>query len=298
VITIAIPTYDRGPILVETIARLAGRAPIVIADQTRAHPPEVDRRLSAWAADGTIRWLRLPEPSIPHAMNTLLSAARTELVLFLDDDIEPSGALLGAHVRAHADPAVAAVVGQILQPGESPEHHPAPADDLEFRFNHDARAELRNVMAGNLSVKRERALAIGGFDENYVGAAYRFETDFALRLAESGGTIVFEPAATLRHLKLSSGGLRSHGDHRTSPSPYHSVGDYYFARRHRRDFGTYALTRLRKNVLTRFHLRHPWTIPAKLIGELRGMLLAGKLAGKGPRLMEKMNEEFRISNFE
>lgn len=288
-ITVAIPTYNRGAILVETIDRLlalpARADAILIVDQTREHPPETARRLAAWDAEGTIRWRRLPEPSIPHAMNVALLEAATELVLFLDDDIEPSPRLVAEHVAAHADASLWAVVGQILQPGEEPRHFARPADDLEFRFSHDEAAAVANVMAGNLSVKRERAIAAGGFDENYVGAAYRFETDFALRVAAAGGTIRYEPQASLRHLKLATGGLRSYGDHRVTAAPLHTVGDYYFALAHRRDFARYALRRVAKNVITRYHASHPWTIPGKLVGELRGLLLARRLRRAGPKLL-------------
>jgi hypothetical protein len=41
---------------------------------------------------------------------------------------------------------------------------------------------------------------------------------------------------------------------------------------------------LRSNVLTRFHAKHPWTIPAKFIGELRGLFLARRLYRRGRRL--------------
>lgn len=290
-ITIAIPTYNRGAILVETIDRLLAlesRADaILIVDQTREHPSAIARCLEAWDRDGTIRWIRLPRPSIPHAMNVALLEASTELVLFLDDDVEPSTPLVAEHVAAHADATLAAVVGQILQPGEEPAHFERAKDDLEFRFSHDEPAFVTNVMAGNLSVKRDRAIAIGGFDENYVGAAYRFETDFALRLAAAGGKIRYEPRASLRHLKLSTGGLRSYGDHRTTSKPLHTVGDYYFALAHRRDFVRYALRRVLKNVATRYHATHPWTIPTKLIGEMRGLMLARRLRREGARLLEK-----------
>src|SRR5437763_250619 len=103
------------------------------------------------------------------------------------------------------------------------------------------------------TIDRPIALEIGAFDENFVGAAYRFESDFALRLVRAGGRIRFEPAASLRHLKLSAGGLRSYGDHRTSASPLHAAGDYYFALHHYRDrFWRYAARRLAKNVATKF----------------------------------------------
>jgi GT2 family glycosyltransferase len=140
-------------------------------------------------------------------------------------------------------------------------------------------------MAGNLSVKRERAIGIGGFDENFVGVAYRFETDFARRLVKAGGRIRFEPEATLRHLKLATGGLRTYGNHLTSASPMHSVGDYYYAIMGGEPLPAYVLRRLRKNVLTRFHGTHPWTVPAKLTGEIRGLVLARRLARVGRKLL-------------
>jgi len=288
VITIAIPTYNRGAILVETIERLLALEPraeaILIVDQTREHPPEIDAQLSAWNRDGAIRWLRLEAPSIPRAMNDALVAAKTPLVLFLDDDIIPDQRLVAAHARAHEDATLWAVAGQVLQPGEDPADVEQPDDDLEFHFRSSRGRLVTNVMAGNLSVKRERALEIGGFDENFTGAAYRFETDFAMRVTAAGGAIRFEPAASIRHLKLTTGGLRSYGDHRTAANPAHTAGDYYFALHHVPHFRRYVIRRVVKNVITRYHATHPWTIPAKIAGELRGLMLARKLFRKGRKL--------------
>jgi GT2 family glycosyltransferase len=159
------------------------------------------------------------------------------------------------------------------------------AADLDFHFNHNARAAVANCMAGNLSVRRERALEVGGFDENFVGVAYRFETDFCRRLRARGGSILFEPAASVRHLKAPRGGIRVHGNHLTSSSPAHGVGDYYFALRHGSPGESlpYILQRPFREVCTRFHLGHPWWIPAKLTGEVRAFLWAVRLARAGPR---------------
>jgi GT2 family glycosyltransferase len=288
-ITVAIPTYNRGAILLDTLGLLPTLDPppdeILVVDQTSAHPPEVARKLAAMQG---IRLITLEQPSIPHAMNIALEEATHEIVLFLDDDSFPSPHLLREHARAYEDAGVWAVVGQVLQPGEEP-IHAAPKTgerlrDLEFPFNHDEARDVENVIACNLSVRRSRALEIGGFDENYIQVAYRFETDFARRIVAAGGRVRFEPKASIRHLKIPTGGVRAYGDHRTSPSPAHSIGDYYFARRHARSFWLYVLQRLRKNVLTRFHLTHPWTIPAKLTGELRGLTGSARLARDGPRL--------------
>lgn len=281
-LTVAIPTYNRGAILCATVEHLLALEPradeIVIVDQTREHPAEVAERLRTWEASGAIRIVRLPEPSIPRAMNAALREARSPYVLFLDDDIIPAPDLVAAHVNALREPGVWAVAGQVLQPGESPEHldeatlRRGAIRDLEFRFRHDTPTDVQNVMAGNLAVDRERILSIGGFDERYTAVAYRFETDLALRIVGAGGRIRYEPRASIRHLKAAGGGVRAWGDHRTSASPVHSMGDYYFARKHVPHFWSYVARRLRANILTRFHLRHPWTIPMKVLGELRGLI--------------------------
>jgi GT2 family glycosyltransferase len=283
-LTIAIPTYERGAVLCDTIESLLALDPpaaeIVIVDQTRAHPPDVAARLEAWERTNAIRLIRLEAPSIPRAMNSALRSASQERVLFLDDDIIPSPGLVAAHRAAFDRAGVWAVAGQVLQPGETPAHFEEAelrrgfVRDLEFRFTHDTACDVQNVMAGNLCVDRARALSIGGFDERYTAVAYRFETDFALRLVAAGGRIRYEPAASIHHLKVPGGGVRMWGDHRTSASPAHSMGDYTFARRHVPAFWPYVARRLRSNILTRFHLRHPWTIPGKLIGELRGLVRA------------------------
>jgi len=278
-ITIAIPTYNRGVILVETIERLLALTPpadeLVIVDQTKSYPPELEAKLQSFP----IRWIRLPEPSIPHAMNVALREASHPIVLFIDDDVIPSPTLVEEHRRAH-DGNRWAVVGQVLQPGQTPQHfdeaqlHRGALRDLAFRFNHDEPCDVENVMAGNLSVDRERILSLGGFDERYTAVAYRFETDLARRIVASGGRIRYEPAASIRHLKAPGGGVRAYGDHRSSPSPAHSSGDYLFARNHIREFWPYVARRMRKNVLTRWHLRHPWAILPKVVGEVRGLIAA------------------------
>lgn len=302
-LSLVIPTYGREQVLVDTIAALEPQrralgcpSELLLVDQTPVHQPAVQAALEAWQLAGRLRWLRLSRPHLTRAMNTGLQQARGATVLFLDDDIVPAPGLLAAHGQAHhRHPQAWAVVGQVLQPGQQPQPLPPRVSrtalwrDLDFPFNSDSGAWIENAMAGNLSLKRERALAIGGFDERFPPpVAARFETEFAKRLIAAGGRIWFEPQASLNHLAASAGGTRSRGSHLTSASGHHGVGDCYYALRCGRGLprAWYLLRRPLREVRTRFHLRHPWWIPVKLVGELRALVQALSLSRRPPLLLQ------------
>ena len=145
--------------------------------------------------------------------------------------------------------------------------------------------EIDEFMGGNFSVHRRDAIDAGGFDENFVRVAYNFEREFAERWSARGGTIRFVPEAAIRHLKESSGGTRSYGDHLRTHRPAHSVGNYYYLLRSPRAAGRLRefLSRPLRAVATRHHLRRPWWIPVTLVAELSGMAWALLLNARGPR---------------
>lgn len=293
--TVAIPTYRRGPWLLATVRQLLAltRPPmeILVVDQTESHAPDVCRALEDLVADGSVRLRRLGRPSIPRAMNEALRHASGEIILFLDDDVRIGSGIVEAHAREYADPRVAAVVGQIIQPWEEPlaPDQPGAGDGAQddpdgFRFNSSRRCFVRQAMAGNLSVRRGHAIRLGGFDENFVGAAYRFEADFAERVVAAGFRIVFQPEASVRHLKAPEGGTRSFGDHRCTFRPHHAVGAYYYLLRRASGRRVRQLVgRVVAAVQTRHHLRRPWWIPVTLTAEMLALGWAALLALRGPR---------------
>jgi len=284
-ISIAIPTYRRGDIVLETIASLRAvvspAIEIVIIDQTEEHCVEVASRLRLLHEAGEIVWVKLSQPSIPAAMNHGLSIASGKIVLFLDDDIVPDRMLIEAHVQAHSKSSL--VAGQVLQPGE----HLEPLRKGEnFRYNSTEPAWVEEFIGCNFSVDRTAALQLGGFDENFVGAAYRYEAEFAHRHLKAFGHIYFEPQALVHHLRLSAGGTRAHDHHLRTSRPTHSVGAYYYLLKTRRPgWWREVLWRPFRAVSTRHHLRRPWWIPATLVSELRGFLLALRLCREGPRMI-------------
>lgn len=294
-----IPTYNRERFLVETIDYLlkleAPPREILVVDQTGQHDVDTQQTLAELEATKSIRWIRLPEPSITHAMNVGLEAAHEDIVLFLDDDIIPGRNLIVAHQRAHDADGCNIVAGQVLQPGEEPINDNGIG--TKFRFASTRRQFISEIMGGNFSIKRKLALKLGGFDENFVQVAYRFEAEFASRVLASGERIQFEPDASIHHLKANSGGTRSYGHHLTTIKPGHSVGEYYFLLRSSGTPGRLLkiLSRPFRSIRTKHHLSHPWQIPGTLLAECWGLIWAMGLAAKGPRLIAGSTLESGIS---
>ncbi|MDB9304560.1 glycosyltransferase [Nodularia spumigena CS-591/12] len=300
-LSIVIPTYNREQVLIDTISFLLAQVKslklfddLIIIDQTAQHDQLVEAQLASWHDEGCIKWIKLAKPNLTKAMNEGLFTAKSDIVLFTDDDIIPSADLLKSHIQAFlTQPDLTAVVGQVLQPKEIPEDIPyEPKGNilyrfLDFPFRSINGCWVENVMAGNLSVNRQKAISIGGFDESFTPpVASRFETEFAKRVIANGGKIWFEPSASINHLQAKTGGTRSKGNFLKSVSPIYAVGDYYYALRHGNGLERiiYILIRPFRQVRTKFHLTHPWWIPIKLISEVRAFYQAFQLLSKPPKL--------------
>lgn len=301
-LSIVIVTYNRSSVLVDTINYLLkldgysrSKHEIVIVDQTINHTDLAVDSLLHWSQKGVIRWLRLDKPNLTGAMNRGLLEARAKLALYLDDDIIPDQGLLNAHLSAHQKNAsVAAVVGQILQPGEQAvqiNYKPTKKglkSFMDFPFYSTQGCFVENAMAGNMSLKRDIAIRHGGFDEQFIPpVAARFETEFAKRLIKAGEKIWFEPSGSIRHLAVPSGGTRAKGSHLNSAQPYFGFGDYYYALKHggSMECAMYCFKRFFREVRTKYHLAHPWYIPVKWLGELRAFAMALKASRQPQKLL-------------
>jgi GT2 family glycosyltransferase len=287
-VSVVVPTYRRDSVLIATIGHLLELDPapaeILVVDQTERHQEAVEQALRDWQAAGAIRLVRLVEPSITRAMNRGLCEAGQNFVLFVDDDIVPEPGLLEMHWRALESTGAALVAGRVIQPWHE-------GKDLSkrggFHFASMQAGWTREFMGCNFTVRREIALKLGGFDEQFVSVAYNFEAEFAYRLGEAGHRIFYEPAACIHHLKVRAGGTRTFGDHLRSFRPNHAVGAYYFILRTWSGWQSLLqfLSRPLQAIATRHHLCRPWWIPATLVAELSGMGWALLLAAHGPHYL-------------
>lgn len=214
-IAIAIPTYCREQVLLDTLASVFATCPdareVVVVDQSPSHEPAVAAALAQWAGEGRLR-LYTQAPGLPAARNRALRESTADVVVFLDDDVTVSPGLLDAYRAAFAADDVAAVGGRVRVPRDTP--FPSRRDWPLIRDYHyldvggaTPLANVASVRGCNHAVRRAAVLAIGGYDETYRGWL-REETDCILRLLWAGHRVTFEPAADVLHHEASSGGTR------------------------------------------------------------------------------------------
>lgn len=307
-ISVVIATYNREEVLIQTLdelLNLAHRADeILVVDQSESHTAIVQSRLLSLERDGEIRWIRLSQPSIPNAMNVGTVSAKSDVVLFLDDDILIPCELVLEHAKEYTQKDVDAVAGQVIQSWETAldKHEPSFRDSNKqdpdaFRFNSSTRMAISRFIGANVSFRAKDLISTGGFDNNFSKVAYRFEAECAERFTRLGRTIVFQPSASVLHLKELSGGTRTFGDHQTTITPSHSVGRYYYflvvKNQHRR--WRRFISSPFSACVTRFHLKRPWYIPVTLVAEFSGMIWATYLALKGQDLLRAKDTQSKKS---
>jgi glycosyltransferase involved in cell wall biosynthesis len=253
-LSIVVPTLNRRDSVLRLLGALHAQtaAPsdfeaIVVVDGSTDGTLDAVR---AHAAPFALHAIDLPRSGRARARNEGVRAAAGEIVLFLDDDMAPAPALVAEHLARHDEPDVLGVVGAVplvVPPGAPPiVRYRAAAfsrklDRLSTR--HDQLA-FGDVYSGNLSIRRQRLLDAGGYDEAF--DAYGHEDyELALRLGHDGGRFVYSGEALAnQYYDKTLGGLAAdvQSEGRTAvlfarkhPEVLPSLGVGRFRTRSRRD---------------------------------------------------------------
>ncbi len=147
--------------------------------------------------DPRVRWLSVPEPGKSRQLNHGIRAAGGEIVLITDDDcVVPAGWMEGM-TQPFREEGVGVVFGAVhglSQLGSAPERlMPGPAPPNAWAFSHGA----------SMGVRRDVAVAIGGFDER-LGPGARVhgeEADLMLRAAAAGWRCWLADAPSVGHVE-------------------------------------------------------------------------------------------------
>ena len=146
------------------------------------------------------------------ARNTGIEATTGDVVAFLDDDAAADSRWLEALVAAYGQSGDVLGVGGHIEPAwpadERPGWFPAEFDwvvGCTYRGSPADRAEIRNLIGANMSVRREAFERAGGFAEGMGRIGTKplgcEETELCIRARArcAGGTFLYEPAAKVRH---------------------------------------------------------------------------------------------------
>ena len=204
-ISVVIPTYQRCASLGRTLEALARQTlpateyeVIVAIDGSDDGTKEM---VAGFDAPYRLASVWQPNRGRAAARNAGIRAAHGDLVVFLDDDMEPVPGFLLAHREAHPPGSRRAVVGPapIRAEATSPPivHYRASG----VRAHEDRLAQpgyrlgFRDVYTGNLSVSRDVLLEVGGFDESFCLYGHE-DYELGLRLLKAGVELGYRADAT------------------------------------------------------------------------------------------------------
>jgi GT2 family glycosyltransferase len=208
-ISIVVPTRDRP----ECVARLLA----ALERLSAAEPPFEVIVVDDGSAPATVDALRAMRPALPlrllseqhggpaRARNAGAAAAAGDVLLFLDDDVEPMPGILAAHAALHRRTDNAIGLGGL----------PAVVDDqtlfgITLRGWWDNmrdgierpgyRYGFRDLLTGHCSMTRQAFAALSGFDD---GLRCHEDWEIAYRALRAGYEMRYLPGAVARHHERS-----------------------------------------------------------------------------------------------
>jgi GT2 family glycosyltransferase len=203
-VSVVIPTYQRCALVRRVLGSLASQTlppdeyeVIVSIDGSEDGTQEM---VANFPAPYKLQGIWQPNRGRAGACNAGIRMATGELLILLDDDMEPSLGFLAAHLRAHPDGTRRGVVGAVpisLDQSSSP-----VVNYIGAKFNGHLknlaqphyRFKLRDFYSGNFSIRREVLLEVGAFDESF--KIYGNEDlELSVRLSRAGVQLVFSSDA-------------------------------------------------------------------------------------------------------
>jgi len=206
IISVIVPTYNRAASLKRTLDALCLQSypfcnfeVIVISDGCTDETSSIVR---GYHAPFTLDIVEQPNGGSAAARNCGAGYAKAGVLLFMDDDVEPTAGLVAAHLRAHEGKQQQVVVG----PYPSASASEPDFAGLERRawwdetFNSMSAASHRykftDLVGGNFSIGKELFSRVGRFNSTF---ACHEDSELGMRLIMSGAEFTFAAEALARH---------------------------------------------------------------------------------------------------
>jgi GT2 family glycosyltransferase len=200
-VSVVIPTYRRRESVIRALSALAGQdvppgdfEVVVAVDGSDDGTTEA---LASFEAPYALRVVGGPRRGRAAACNAAVELAAGEVVLILDDDMEPAPSCLRNHRRHHAPDSAVCVMGAV--PVRLDRAAPPAARFIAWKFaSHLAKLSqpqhvfaLRDFYSGNTSIRRDVLLHVGLFDDAFT--AYGNEDlELSLRLRAADVRLLYD----------------------------------------------------------------------------------------------------------
>lgn len=209
--SVIIPSYNRRATLEMVLEGLARQTlppdafeVIVVLDGATDDSATMLARWQQAQRLAHLRWHHQPNGGQAVARNAGVQMAAAPVVVFLDDDVVPEPELLAVHVAHHQTHVPQAVLGDCLvvrERRDSLYHLGVWAwweDTYQRRALPGRQPGFRDFCAGNVSLRREDFLRVGGFDPAFRGYGGE-DYELGYRLLRAEVALVADRSARARH---------------------------------------------------------------------------------------------------
>ncbi|HEY3449724.1 MAG TPA: exopolysaccharide biosynthesis glycosyltransferase EpsD [Myxococcales bacterium] len=205
-ISVVLATYNRPELLVRLLEQLGRQtlAPadfeVVVVDD--GSTPPVRARLAELQVRYELRVDEQTNRGAAAARHRGIVAARGEILVIVDDDMQVAEDFLEQHLRRHASGEPKVVLG-CIEPDPDlamplfERWHAAKIAERNARFASGAEAPAGAALyTGNVSLRRRDYLEVGGFDPAFGNSE---DVELGLRLQKAGVAFEFSPEAVTLH---------------------------------------------------------------------------------------------------
>ncbi len=207
-ISVIIPTYNSLNLLRRTLVCLEKQAPnphffqtLVVDDGSTDGTSEF---LRSYRGDLTLDTVIFQENRGRAATrNAGVRRAESELLLFMDGDMEFDSNLVAEHLSKHSDEKDLVVLGRVIYDRSLP--YRSWQRYLETRGANKlplgSPLPGRYFLSGHVSMPRSIFDAVGGFDESFRAHGGE-DLDLGMKIVSHGGWIIYAPELEMRHLHI------------------------------------------------------------------------------------------------
>ena len=208
-VSVVMPTYSRRALLprvVEPLLADRGASEVVVVVDGCVDG-SIEWLRERAAADGRLRPLFISNRGENGARLAGIEAARGDVVLMLDDDVEAAPELARGHARRHARGPGRVVVGYMPPAVDSARRrgdfttrlYAREYEAVCARYERSPESVLRSLWAGNMSMRREDCLRVmGGADAPALD--YHADRELGLRCLKAGLHGEFDRSLRATHL--------------------------------------------------------------------------------------------------